>query len=134
MNIKISERTPSVEEYSALRKSVGWKVLEQNKIQKGLTNSVYCVCVENDNELIGFGRIVGDGGTVFYIQDIIVAPEFQKQKLGTLIMNKIMEFIKNNCSPDAIVGLIAFSDLDVFYKKFGFTYNKNNLFYRYNSK
>lgn len=130
-NITVTERKPSVEEYVQLRNSVGWKILQYDKIKKGLDNSIYCVCIEDQNNIIGFGRIIGDGGTVFYIQDILVKPSYQKQKIGTLIMKKLMEYIDNNCTDDAIIGLIAISELDNFYKKFGFTYNQNNRFYRY---
>lgn len=131
-NIKIIERKPSVEEYIKLRNSVGWKILQHDKIEKGLDNSIYCICVEDQNNIIGLGRIIGDGGTVFYIQDIIVVPSYQKQRIGTLIMTKLMEYIDNNCIDEAIIGLIAISELDKFYKKFGFTNNQNNRFYRYN--
>jgi predicted GNAT family N-acyltransferase len=130
-NITVIERKPTVEEYIQLRDSVGWKILQYDKIKTGLDNSVYCVCAEDQDNIIGFGRIVGDGGTVFYIQDIIVKPSYQKQKIGTLIMKKLMEYIDNNCIEDAIIGLIATSELDTFYKKFGFIYNPNNRFYRY---
>lgn len=43
-----------------------------------------------------------------------------------------MNYIDDNCTDDAIVGLIAISELDKFYEEFGFTYNQNNRFYRYN--
>jgi len=132
-NITLNERKPSVEEYIKLRNSVGWKILQHDKIEKGLDNSIYCVCVEDQNNIIGFGRIIGDGATVFYIQDIMVAPQYQKQKIGTLIMRKLMDYINNNCIDDAIIGLIAISELNGFYKKFGFIHNEDNRFYRYNS-
>ncbi|WP_315115084.1 GNAT family N-acetyltransferase [uncultured Clostridium sp.] len=132
-NIVVTERKPSVEEYIQLRNSVGWKILQYDKIEKGLDNSIYCVCVEDQGNIIGLGRIVGDGGTVFYIQDIMVLPSYQKQKIGTLIMRKLMDYIDDNCIDDAIVGLIAISELDKFYKEFGFTHNQNNRFYRYDA-
>ncbi len=132
--ITVTERKPSVEEYIYLRNSVNWKILQYDKIEKGLDNSIYCVCIEDEDSIIGFGRIVGDGGTVFYVQDIIVVPSYQKKKIGTLIMREIMKYIDNNCVDGAIVGLIAINDLDKFYKKFGFIYNQNNSFYRYNSQ
>ncbi|MBE6068351.1 MAG: GNAT family N-acetyltransferase [Clostridium lundense] len=131
-SITISERKPLVEEYIKLRNSIGWKILQYGKIEEGLNNSTYCVCVEDQGNIIGFGRIVGDGATVFYIQDIMVLPLYQKQKIGTLIMKKIMDYIDNNCIEGAIIGLIAISELDRFYKGFGFAYNQNNRFYRYN--
>ncbi|MGG7163115.1 GNAT family N-acetyltransferase [Clostridium ihumii] len=135
-SIKISKRIPSVEEYIELRNSVGWKILERDKIKKGLDNSVYCVCIEVKDTIIGFGRIVGDYGTTFYIQDVIVKPAYQKQKIGTLIMMNLMKYIDNIYVDGVIIGLIAIKELDGFYKKFNFTCNENNMFYRYslNSK
>jgi hypothetical protein len=46
-------------------------------------------------------------------------------------MQKIMDYIDDNCIDGAIIGLIAIVELDNFYRKFGFTYNQNNRFYRY---
>lgn len=130
-NISVVVRKPSVEEYIQIRNSVGWKIPPYDKIEKGLENSIYCVCVEDQGKIIGFGRIIGDGGTVFYIQDIMVIPSYQNQKIGTLIMRKLMNYLDDHCIDDAIIGLIAISELDKFYKKFGFIYNQNNRFYRY---
>ena len=130
-DIVVKDKKPSVEEYITLRKSIDWKILKYDKIEKGLENSIYCVCVEKEGKVIGFGRVIGDGGTVFYIQDIMVMPSYQKNNIGTLIMKKIMDYINNNCEEDAIIGLIAIEELDNFYKKFGFSYNQNNRFYRY---
>lgn len=130
-NVAIIEKMPTVKEYIQLRNSIGWNILQFDKIKKGLDNSIFCVCAEEKGSIVGFGRIIGDGATVFYIQDIMVNPTYQKQKIATLIMEKIMDYINNNCTEGAIVGLIAISELDNFYKKFGFTYNQNNNFYRY---
>lgn len=131
-DLVISEECPTVEEYIELRKAVKWKVIGIENIKKGLENSIYCVCIRDKNRMIGFGRIVGDGGTVFYVQDIIVAPQHQNKKVGAKIMEKIMNYIENNCSKDAIIGLIAISELNDFYSQFGFAHNENNYFYRLN--
>ncbi|HCQ90608.1 MAG TPA: N-acetyltransferase [Clostridium sp.] len=131
-DLVINEECPTVEEYIELRKAVKWRVIDIENIRKGLKNSIYCVCIRDKNRMIGFGRIVGDGGTVFYIQDIIVDPQYQNKKIGTKIMEKIMSYIKNNCSKDAIIGLIAVSELDDFYTDFRFVHNENNYFYRLN--
>ena len=130
MNITLKERTPSREEYIRLRKSVGWKILDDKSIEVGLKNSLYCICLEYNHSIIGFGRIIGDSGTVFYIQDIMVDPKFQGMKLGSKIMNALINHIKTNYSKEAIIGLIAFKDLDKFYKSFGFHCSENNGFYR----
>jgi GNAT superfamily N-acetyltransferase len=115
-----------------LRTSIGWRILPSDKIKLGLEYSTCCVCAEDNGKLVGFGRIVGDGATVFYIQDVMVLPSYQKHKIGTQIMEHIMEYIQDNCTQGSIVGLIAISELDGFYQKFGFAYNERNRFYRYN--
>ena len=115
-----------------MRTSIGWRILPSDKIKLGLEYSTYCVCAEDNGKLVGFGRIVGDGATVFYIQDVMVLSSYQKHKIGTQIMEHIMEYIQDNCTQGSIVGLIAISELDGFYQKFGFAYNERNRFDRYN--
>jgi len=129
-HIVLIEKLPDTNQYIELRKEVGWGTLDIEVTRKGISNSCYCLCVECEGSLVGFGRVVGDGTTVFYVHDIMVSPKFQKQKIGIRIMEKIMEYIRINCLEEAFVGLIAKGDLYNFYKKFGFTYNENNLFCR----
>ncbi|WP_459478273.1 GNAT family N-acetyltransferase [Clostridium saccharoperbutylacetonicum] len=127
----IVEKQPKIDEYIRLRKEVGWETVDRESAKKGINNSCYCICIEYEENLVGFGRVVGDGETVFYVHDIMVSPKYQKQKLGVRIMEKVMAYIYENYSDKAFIGLIAKDDLDKFYSKFGFSYNENNRFYRY---
>jgi len=77
-HIVISEKLPDTNKYIELRKEVGWRTLDIEVTRKGISNSCYCLCVECEGSLVGFGRVVGDGATVFYVHDIIVSPKFQK--------------------------------------------------------
>ncbi|MBU3099744.1 MULTISPECIES: GNAT family N-acetyltransferase [Clostridium] len=129
-HIVLIDKLPDTTQYIKLRKEVGWGALDIEVTRKGISNSCYCLCVECEGSLVGFGRVVGDGATVFYVHDIMVSPKFQKQKIGIRIMEKIMEYIRINCLEKAFVGLIAKDILYNFYKKFGFIYNENNRFYR----
>ena len=129
-HIVLIEKLPDINQYIELRKEVGWGALDVEVTRKGLNNSCYCLCAEYEGSFVGFGRVVGDGSTIFYVHDIMVSPKFQKQKLGIRIMEKIMAYIRINCLEGAFVGLIAKDDLNNFYKKFRFTYNENNRFYR----
>ena len=115
------ERIPTIEEYIKLRSAVGWKIAKREAIQKGLSNSLYSICINYNREVIGMGRVIGDGALAFYIQDIIVMPEFQKQGVGRLIMDNIMEYLKNNCTPNVISGLMAAKSAVGFYEKYGFS-------------
>lgn len=116
----IIERIPTVEEYIKLRNSVGWGIAERESIQKGLSNSLYAVCIEFGGNVIGMGRVIGDGALAYYIQDIIVLPAFQKQGVGRLIMDDIIRHLKKNCTPNSIVGLMAAKGVTAFYEKYGF--------------
>ena len=106
-HIVIIEKLPDINQYIKLRKAVGWGTLDIEVTRKGISNSYYCLCVECEGSLVGFGRVVGDETTVFYVHDIIVSPKFQKQKIGIRIMEKIMEYIRMNCLEEAFIGLIA---------------------------
>ena len=88
--------------------------------KKGLGNELYSVLLvnEEDNETIGMGRLVGDGGTVFQICDMAVIVKFQNRGGGTMIMNALMEFIEEKKIDRAYINLIA--DVDNFYEKWGF--------------
>lgn len=77
-------------------------------------------------------RVVGDGTTVFYIQDVIVLNEFQNCNIGSYLMECIMEHLKKYDEDGVIIGLIAKSELKQFYKRFGFKNNIENGFYRLN--
>ena len=89
-------------------------------VKKGLGNELYCAVLylKETDELIGMGRVVGDGGTVFHICDMVVKAEWQKKGGGTMIMDALMGFIEELNIPDAYVNLIA--DVDGFSEKWGF--------------
>lgn len=118
--IKVVEKLPTVGEYQELRRLVGWEKLDFEVSQKGLENALYTVCLVRDEEVIGCGRIIGDGAIYFYIQDIIVSPKFQGMGFGARIMEKIMNYISENAGNNSFIGLMSAKGFANFYKKYGF--------------
>lgn len=120
--IKYVETTPTADEFNTLTDSVGWGRADKIIVEKALENTVYSICVYNDNSLVGFGRLIGDMTMFLYIQDVMVSPEHQGQKIGTHIMehliNKVNDLKKD--APDIRTYLGASKGKDSFYKKFGF--------------
>jgi len=116
----LMDRLPTVEEYHRLREAVGWEKMDREPTEMGLHNSLYSVCVLFDGRVIGYGRVVGDGAIFFYIQDIMVQPEFQKKGIGRRIMSAIMDYLKVHARTDSFIGLMAAKDASKFYEKFGF--------------
>ncbi len=119
-NFTIVERAPTVEEYQMLRTAVGWGKADVDGIQKSLQNSLYWVCLLERDTIIGCGRVIGDRGLCFYIQDIIVLPNYQGQGLGRQIMERVMEYVRANAHEGGFVGLMAAKGAEHFYLKYGF--------------
>jgi len=114
------KRLPTVEEYKKLRKAVGWGRKEPKAVKIGLNNSLFSICVILNNEVIGCGRIIGDGAIYFYIQDVIVLPEYQRKGIGKRIMNAIMDYFKEHVYTNSFIGLMAAEGVSKFYEKYGF--------------
>jgi ribosomal protein S18 acetylase RimI-like enzyme len=114
------ERNPTLEEYQGLRRAAGWLDVETEAIETGLQNSLFSVCVILKNKVIGCGRVIGDGGIYFYIQDVIVLPEFQGKGIGRRIMDAIMEYLKSHARNGAFIGLMAAKGVSKFYERYGF--------------
>ena len=110
-----------------LTKLVGWGTRENNIVEEALKNTLYSLCVYDVDKLIGYGRIIGDKTIFLYIQDIIVIPEYQGKKIGTGIMNKLIEKINEykKMNPEIRTYLGASKGIESFYEKFGFVSRPN---------
>ena len=120
MEFEFIERVPTVSEYLKLRESVGWHALPSEAVERGLARSLYSVCIEFGKETVGCGRIVGDAGIYFYVQDVIVRPGYQQRGLGTRIMETLMDYVDATAIRGAFIGLMTAPGLEGFYGRFGF--------------
>lgn len=116
----IEYRSPTVSEYTRLRGLVGWRETDENATDMALKNSLFSVVAVEHHTVIGFGRIIGDGGLYFYIQDLIIHPEFQTKGLGKSLMEELMGYITANAKFGAFVGLMAAKGLEKYCERFGF--------------
>lgn len=119
--IHIKENHISVEDFNLLYDSVGWGAYRNNISKRALENTFYSISVYDD-KIVGFGRLVGDTICFMYIHDVMVMPEYQKKEIGTMIMNKLLEKIKElkQENPNIRVYLGASKNKEKFYEKFGF--------------
>ncbi len=118
--MKYEERNIKLEEYQLLREKVGWWRTDSTATQKALDNSLYSIAVVSNQEIIGMGRVVGDNGLYYYIQDLIVHPDYQSKGIGREIMSRLLNYINTNAKKGAFIGLMAAKGLKDYYKEFGF--------------
>lgn len=120
MSYELKYETPSVNDYIEIRLAAGLSRKSIEAAEIGLSNTLCAVTIYTDALPIGIGRVIGDGGCFFEIVDIAVKPEHQKQGLGDMIMEGLMDYINKNAPDTAYVSLMADHGTPEFYKRFGF--------------
>ncbi|MEL6792395.1 MAG: GNAT family N-acetyltransferase [Pseudomonadota bacterium] len=118
--IELIAGAPTPEDYLRLRKAGGLSVFSLEAARKGAGGAVHSVLLKRGGETVGIGRIIGDGGCMFQITDIVVLPDLQGQGLGKRIMGALMNWLEANAPEGAFVSLIADLPADKLYEKFGF--------------
>jgi GNAT superfamily N-acetyltransferase len=121
----LKEELPTAGEYNALRAKVGWAEPPPEAVAPGLRGSAFCVCARAGGTLVGMARIIGDGGLVYYIQDVIVVPAWQGRGIGRRLMDRTMDFIRGRAVRHTIVGLMAAKGRESFYEPYGFRTRPN---------
>lgn len=117
---QIAVETPSVPDYLRLRRVAGLGQKSEAAAQAGLPHSVHAVVVKHESDIVGMGRIVGDGALFFQIVDIAVDPEHQVRGLGKLIVGALVAHLRARALPGSYVSLIADGQAHRLYAQFGF--------------
>lgn len=126
MNIKMVYSPPTAEDYISLRlrSGMGNKDLQRSRI--ALSNSLLTISLYDEEKLIGFGRIVGDGGITYVVSDIMVDIDYQRRGFAEQIMQAVDNYFEVNAHDDSYICLIANHPADLLYKKHGFAYLPEN--------
>lgn len=100
-----------------LRQSVGWNRME-NAYNNPTMASYANIAVYDGNQLVGYIDSISNGVTDAYIQDLMIHPDYQKQGIGTELMNRMISFLKTQNI--FMISVIYENSLSPFYKRFGF--------------
>lgn len=81
------------EEILSLYAQVGWTAYTENipALERGYKNSLFVLAAYENNELLGLVRVVGDGATVIFVQDILVFPAMQRRGIGTALLKAVLD-------------------------------------------
>lgn len=71
---------------------VGWTAYTQNptKLELAIQNSLLTIAAIDEGKLVGLIRVVGDGVSIIYIQDLLVDPQYQKQGIGSQLVKQVL--------------------------------------------
>lgn len=122
---EIVEELPS-EDVIALYQEGGWWVeteKHRQAIPKIIQGSFCFMVARYKGKAIAMGRVISDGVSDGYIQDVIVLKEFRGLRVGSEIVRQLTQFcIKHGLE---WIGLIAEPNTASFYKNLGFHSLKN---------
>lgn len=89
----IKEYVYNEDEVFRLYSEAGWVAYTNDMaaLREGFMNSLLILAAYGDDGLLGLIRVVGDGATIIFIQDILVFPSFQRQGVGSALLRAVLE-------------------------------------------
>ena len=116
-----------IDTYLELRKAVGFKPLSRTQAKKALEHSLYIVCAYMDAQIVGMGRLVGDGAVICYIQDLMIHPDFQHYGIGSVLIEDLIRYVEGLCEEgtEIMLDLMCAVGREPFYQKHGFISRPN---------
>lgn len=78
------------EELVELYDAVGWAAYTNRPetLERAVQNSSRVVIARLNNELVGLARVISDGATIAYLQDVLVHPRVQRHNLGSELVRR----------------------------------------------
>jgi GNAT superfamily N-acetyltransferase len=104
---RLADGPPALAEYLLLRSRAGLSAKREDQARAALAGSWAAVHVLHQGEAVGMGRLLGDGGWYFHVADMAVLPEHQRRGLGDAILTALLDRVRRNAPPGALVNLLA---------------------------
>lgn len=120
-DITITAEEIAPRDYLSLVEDVGWsRFVKKSSVRTALKNSLFSVVARHGVNVVGAGRIVGDGAIFFYLQDVMVRKAYRKRGIGTAILAALCDHLRRNAPDSSYVGLFTHPTKSGFYERFGF--------------
>lgn len=119
--IKITKETSvSLDDVLHLYQAVGWTnyTNQPQMLAQALTHSLAIYLARDGEKIVGLVRLIGDGFSSVFVQDLIVLPTYQRQGIGSTLMKQALADYK-----DAYQVQLATDELEKtlgFYRSLGF--------------
>jgi len=119
--IAYREQLPTPAAYHQLFETTGWNQgyrADVNALYTAISSSWYVLSAYDNDDPVGFGRVVSDGVLYALICDLIIKPSYQGQGIGSHVLEKLIE--KCHLEKIRVIWLFSAKGTSSFYKKFGF--------------
>ena len=85
-----------LEDVLHLYQAVGWTnyTHQPQMLEQALSHSLAIYVALDDDTVVGLIRLVGDGFSSVLVQDLIVLPIYQRQRIGSALMKEVLEDYK----------------------------------------
>ncbi len=72
--------------------AVGWTAYTRDpeSLREGFRRSLLTLAAYEGEALLGLIRVVGDGCTVVFVQDLLVFPQYQRRGVGSALLREIL--------------------------------------------
>lgn len=85
-----------LEDILHLYQDVGWTnyTNQPQMLEQALSHSLVIYLALDDDAVVGLIRLIGDGFSSVFVQDLIVLPSYQRQGIGSALMKEALEDYK----------------------------------------
>ncbi|WP_242069342.1 GNAT family N-acetyltransferase [Paenibacillus dendritiformis] len=106
--MNVLHEVPGTGEYVELRAAAGLAAKEEAAAHTALRNSLLCIVIRGDHgQLLGMGRIIGDGACYFQIVDVLIHPSCEGGEGEKKIMDALMDHLQQQAPQGADILLMA---------------------------
>ena len=91
------ESSVSIDDVLHLYQAVGWTnyTNQPQMLEQALSHSLTTYLARDGEEIVGLVRLVGDGFSSVFVQDLIVLPSYQRQGIGSNLMKEALADYKD---------------------------------------
>ena len=86
------ETSVSIDDVLHLYQAVGWTnyTNQPQMLEQSLAHSLAIYVARDGEKIVGLVRLVGDGFSSVFVQDLIVLPSYQRQGIGSDLMKEAL--------------------------------------------
>ena len=92
-----NQQSVDLDDVLHLYQAVGWTnyTNQPQMLAQALTHSLATYLARDGEEVVGLVRLIGDGFSSVFVQDLIVLPSYQRQGIGSTLMKQALADYKD---------------------------------------